>query len=77
MDEGGERKRRSGFFKATFGMASDHGKFAFRSSHQPVQICGLGRDPGGKPTGCKTPAVIEALGISFDYKRQEAFAESG
>jgi len=27
-------------------MAADHGEFAFRSPHQPMQICGLGRHLG-------------------------------
>jgi hypothetical protein len=58
-------------------MAADHGEFAFRSPHQPVQICGFPRYAGGKATGCEAPAVIEALGIGFDYKREEAFAQSG
>jgi hypothetical protein len=57
-------------------MASDHGEFAFRSPHQSMQICCLRRYAGGKATGCKPPAVIEALGIGFDYKREEAFAQS-
>ena len=58
-------------------MAADHGEFAFRSPHQPMQICGLGRDACGKATRCKPPTVVEALGIGFDYKREEAFAQSG
>jgi hypothetical protein len=58
-------------------MAADHGEFAFRSPHQPMQICGLGRYACGKATGCKPPTVVEALGIGFDYKREEAFAQSG
>jgi hypothetical protein len=61
----------------TLRMAADHGEFAFRSPHQPMQICGLGRYACGKATGCKPPTVVEALGISFDYKREEAFAQSG
>ena len=58
-------------------MAADHGEFAFGSPDQTMQICGLGRDACGKATGCKPPTVVEALGISFDYKREEAFAQSG
>ena len=58
-------------------MAADHGEFAFRSPHQPMQICGLRRDARGKATGCKPPAVVEAFGIRFDDKRKEAFAQSG
>jgi hypothetical protein len=58
-------------------MAADHGEFAFRSPHQPMQICGLGRYACGKTTGCKPPTAVEALGIGFDYKREEAFAQSG
>jgi hypothetical protein len=58
-------------------MATDHGEFAFRSPHQPMQICGLRRDARGKATGCKPPAVVEAFGIRFDDKRKEAFAQSG
>ena len=61
----------------TLRMAADHGEFAFGSPHQTMQICGLGRDACGKATGCKPPTVVEALGISFDYKREEAFAQSG
>jgi hypothetical protein len=61
----------------TFRVASDHSKFAFRSPHQPVQICGLGRDACRKATGFKPPTVIEALGIGFDDKGEEAFAQSG
>jgi hypothetical protein len=61
----------------TLSMAADHGEFAFRSPHQPMQICGLGRYACGKATGCKPPTVVEALGISFNYKREEAFAQSG
>ena len=55
-------------------MAADHGEFAFRSPHQPMQIRGLWRYACGKATGCKPPTVVEALGIGFDYKREEAFA---
>ena len=62
---------------AALRMAADHGEFAFRSPHQPMQICGLGRYACGKATGCKPPTVVEALGIGFDYKREEAFAQSG
>jgi hypothetical protein len=58
-------------------MTSDHGEFAFRSPHQSTQICGLRGYAGGKATGCKPPTVIEALGIGFDYKGEEAFAQSG
>ena len=58
-------------------MAADHGEFAFRSPHQLMQICGLGRDACGKATGCEPPTGVEALGIGFDYKREEAFAQSG
>jgi len=58
-------------------MAADHGEFTFRSPHQPMQICGLRRYACGKATGCKPPGVVEALGIGFDDKRQEAFAQSG
>ena len=61
----------------TLRMAADHGEFAFRSPHQPMQICGLGRYACGKATECKPPTVVEALGIGFDYKREEAFAQSG
>ena len=57
-------------------MAADHGEFAFRSPHQPMQICCLRRYACGKATGCKPPTVVEALGIGFDYKREEAFAQS-
>ena len=67
----------SGFSNSTFRMAADHGEFAFRSPHQPMQICGLGRDACGKATGCEPPTGVEALGIGFDYKREEAFAQSG
>jgi hypothetical protein len=42
-----------------------------------MQIFGLRRYASGKATGCKSPAVVEALGIRFDYKREEAFAQSG
>ena len=42
-----------------------------------MQICGLGRYACGKATECKPPTVVEALGIGFDYKREEAFAQSG
>ena len=73
----GKRKRLSGFPNSAFRMAADHGEFAFRSPHQPMQICGLGRYACGKATGCKPPTVVEALGIGFDYKREEAFAQSG
>ena len=31
----------------------------------------------GKATGCQPPIVVEAFGIGFDYKREEAFAQSG
>jgi len=58
-------------------MAADHGQFAFRSPHQHMQIGGLRRDACGKATRGKSPAVVEALGIGFDYKREEAFAQSG
>ena len=61
----------------TLRMAADHGEFAFRSPHQLMQICGLGRDACGKATGCEPPTGVEALGIGFDYKREEAFAQSG
>src|SRR6476661_5821141 len=61
----------------TLRMAADHGEFAFRSPHQPMQICGLGRYACGKATGCKPPAVVEALGVEFDYKREEAFCAVG
>jgi len=65
------------FAMPTLRLDADHGEFAFRSPHQPMQICGLGRDACGKATGCKPPTVVEALGIGFDYKREEAFAQSG
>ena len=58
-------------------MATDHGEFAFGSSHQPMQIGRLGRYACGKATGRKPPTVVEAFGISFDHKREEAFAQSG
>jgi hypothetical protein len=58
-------------------MAADHGEFAFRSPHKPMQACGLGRYACGKAAGRKTPTVVEALGIGFDYEREEAFAQSG
>ena len=61
----------------TLRMAADHGEFAFRSPHQFMQICSLGRNACGKATGCKPPTAVEALGIGFDYKREEAFAQSG
>jgi hypothetical protein len=61
----------------TLRMAAHHGEFAFRAPHQPMQICGLGRYACGKATGCKPPPMVEALGIGFDYKREEAFAQSG
>ena len=64
----------SGFPNGALRMAADHGEFAFRSPHQPIQICCLRRYACGKATGCKPPAVVEALGIGFDYKREEAFA---
>jgi hypothetical protein len=53
----------------TLRMAAHHGEFAFRSPHQPMQICGLGRYSCGK-TGCKPPAIVEVLRVSFDYKRE-------
>ncbi len=62
----GERKRLSGFRNAALRMAADHGKFAFRSPHQPMQICGLRRYACGKATGCQPPIVVEAFGIGFD-----------
>jgi len=62
---------------SAFRMAADHGEFAFRYPHQPKQICGLLRYACGKTTGCESPTVVEALGIGFDYKREEAFAQSG
>ena len=58
-------------------MAAEHGEFAFRSPDQFMQICGLERDACGKATRCKPPTVVEAFGIGFDYKREEAFAQSG
>ena len=58
-------------------MAADHGEFTFRSPDQPMQICGLRRYSCGKATGRKPPTVVEALGIGFNYKREEAFAQSG
>ena len=72
-----ERFGLSGFPNGALRMAADHGEFAFRSPHQPMQICGLRRYACGKATGCKPPTVVEALGIGFDYKREEAFAQSG
>jgi hypothetical protein len=68
---------RSGFSNRAFRMAADHGKFAFRSPHQFMQIGSLGRDACGKATGRKPPTVVEALGIGFDDKREQAFAQSG
>ena len=73
----GEQKRLSGFLNGTFRMAPDHGEFTFRSAHQPMQICRLGRDACGKATGCEPPTVVEALGIGLDDKREEAFPQSG
>ena len=73
----GKRKQPSGFPDGAFRVAADHGELAFQSAHQPMQICGLGRYACGKATGCKPPAMVEALGIGFDYKREEAFAQSG
>jgi hypothetical protein len=67
----------SGFPNGALRMAADHGEFAFRSPHQPMQICGLGRYACRKATVCKPPTVIEAFGIGFDDKRKEAFAQSG
>jgi|SRR6476660_1466504 hypothetical protein len=77
----------SPFLKLSFGLsglpnvalrvAADHGEFAFRSAHQTMQIYGLRRYACGKATGCKPPTVVEALGIGFYYKREEAFAQSG
>jgi hypothetical protein len=58
-------------------MAADHGEFAFRSPHQFMQIGSLGRDACGKATGRKPPTVVETLGIGFDDKREQAFAQSG
>jgi hypothetical protein len=58
-------------------MAAAHGEFAFRSPHLPMQMYNLGRYVCGKTTGCKPPTVVEALGIGFDYKREERFAQSG
>ena len=66
-----------GLSNGALGMAADHGEFAFRSPHQPMQMCGLWRYACGKATRCKPPTVVEALGIGFDYKREEAFAQSG
>jgi hypothetical protein len=42
-----------------------------------MQICGLRRYACGEATGCKPPTMVEALGIGFDYKREETFAQSG
>jgi len=67
----------AGLAVPTLRMAADHGEFAFRSPHQFMQICSLGRNACGKATGCKPPTAVEALGIGFDYKREEAFAQSG
>ena len=61
----------------TFGLEPEHGELKFRSPHLPMQICGLGRDACGKATGCESPTGVEALRIGFDYKREEAFAQSG
>ena len=61
----------------TFRLEPDHGELKFRSPHLPVQICGFWRYACGKTTGCKPPIVVEAFGIGFDYKREEAFAQSG
>jgi hypothetical protein len=60
----------------TLRMAAHHGEFAFRSPRQPMQICGLGRYACGKVTGYKPHAIVEALPVSFDYKREEVFAQS-
>ena len=46
-------------------MAADHGEFAFRSPHQRMQICGLGRYAYGKTTGCELPTVIEAFWVEL------------
>jgi hypothetical protein len=67
----------SEFLSSTFRMAADHGEFAFRSPHQPMQICDLGRYACGKTTGCESPTMVEAFWVEFDYKREEAFAQSG
>ena len=72
-----ERFGLSGFRTAALRMAADHGKFAFRSPHQPMQICRLRRYACGKATECQPPIAVEAFGIGFDYKREEAFAQSG
>ena len=61
----------------TFRLEPDHGELKFRSPHLPMQICGLWRYAYGKATGCKPPIVVEAFGIGFDYKREEAFFEQG
>ena len=67
----------SGFRNVAFRMAADDGEFPFSSPHQPMQNCGLRRYAFGKATGCQPPIAVEAFWIGFDYKREEAFAQSG
>ena len=65
------------FAMPTLRLEADHGELKFRSPHLSIQMCGLGRYACGKATECKPPTAVEALGIGFDYKREEAFAQSG
>ena len=65
------------FAMPTLRLDADHGELKFDSAHLPVQICGLRRYVCGKVTGYQSPIVVEALGIGFDDKREEVFAQSG
>jgi hypothetical protein len=42
-----------------------------------MQIFGLGRYVFRKAAGRRPPALVEALRIGLDYKREEAFAQTG
>jgi hypothetical protein len=65
------------FAMPTLRLDADHGELKFDSPHLPVQICGLRGYACGKVTGCQSPIVVEAFGIGFDDKGEEAFAKSG
>jgi hypothetical protein len=60
------------FAMPTLRLDADHGELKFDSAHLPVQICGLRRYACGKVTGCQSPIVIEAVGIGFHDKGEEA-----
>ena len=62
------------FAMPTLRLETDHGELKFRSLHLAMQIRGPRRYASGKGTGFKTPIVVEAFGIGFDYKRKKAFA---